>query len=233
MKWTITPILAGEFGMVRDDIKYVSGDPSVTGMVPSIIFSLKSKLGTVLVDTSFGDPEHCASVLNLEVRREDPYLDNLEKYGVHPDEVRAIILTHLDWDHADNLALFPSSVIYCQIKEMEAFESSDSLYRENIEKSSERMLLLDGDQEILPGISVHLAGGHTKGLQMVSVETANGKALLPSDNVMTFRNFEQKIPVGLCHDPIACQEALQWARETFSIVYPSHDYKTVREQHHE
>jgi hypothetical protein len=65
---------------------------------------------------------------------------------------------------------------------------------------------------------------------MVVVETEAGKALLPSDNVMTFKNFEQNVPVGLCQEPLACQEALQWAREKFSILYPSHDYITVREK---
>lgn len=225
--------MLGEFGMVRDDIKYVSGDPTKKSMVPSIVFALKSEFGTVLVDTSFGNPEHCAQIMNLDVKRNYSYLDILSKHGVHPERVRAIILTHLDWDHADNLILFPSSVIYCQRKEMENFSCIDPLYCENIKKCRERMLLLDGDLEILPGISVHLAGGHTKGLQMVSVETAAGKALIPSDNIMTFKNFKQNIRVGLCLEPLECQKALEWARENFIMVYPSHDYITVGEKFYE
>jgi glyoxylase-like metal-dependent hydrolase (beta-lactamase superfamily II) len=227
MEWTIIPIMAGEFGMVRDDIKFVNGDPTIAEMVPSLIFALKSSLGTVLVDTSFGDAEHCAKILKLEVIRKPTYREILMSYLVEPEEVRAIILTHLDWDHADNLGFFPSSAIYCQKREMDSFIGHDDSYIANIKENCDRMLLIEGDQEILPGIKVHLAGGHTEGLQMVLVNTSEGMALIPSDNIMTYKNIEENIRVGLCKDPIACEMALDWARSVSKIVYPSHDYRTV------
>ena len=37
-----------------------------------------------------------------------------------------------------------------------------------------RVVFHDGDEEVAPGLSVHLLGGHTDGLQVVRVETGNG-----------------------------------------------------------
>jgi hypothetical protein len=39
----------------------------------------------------------------------------------------------------------------------------------------------DGDEEIQPGLSVHLIGGHTMGIQSVRVMTRNGWLVLASD----------------------------------------------------
>ncbi len=44
-----------------------------------------------------------------------------------------------------------------------------------------RVKFVDGDKEILPGISVHLIGGHSGGLQVVRVQTENGPLVIASD----------------------------------------------------
>ena len=36
--WTVTPVLTGKFGMVRDDIKYRNGDSEIEEYVPSVLF---------------------------------------------------------------------------------------------------------------------------------------------------------------------------------------------------
>ena len=52
--WTVTPVMTGRFGMVRDDIKYQGGDPYICGYVPSVLFLLESGEQQVIVDTGFG-----------------------------------------------------------------------------------------------------------------------------------------------------------------------------------
>jgi glyoxylase-like metal-dependent hydrolase (beta-lactamase superfamily II) len=57
--------------------------------------------------------------------------------------------------------------------------------------------LVDGDREVLPGIRVHRVGGHTAGLQIVSVETARGRVVLTSDASHFYRNVETRQPVQI------------------------------------
>jgi glyoxylase-like metal-dependent hydrolase (beta-lactamase superfamily II) len=48
-------------------------------------------------------------------------------------------------------------------------------------RTSRRLDFHAGDEELAAGLSVHLIGGHTDGLQVVRVETARGARLLGSD----------------------------------------------------
>jgi glyoxylase-like metal-dependent hydrolase (beta-lactamase superfamily II) len=60
-----------------------------------------------------------------------------------------------------------------------------------------RVRLIEGDREVLPGLRVHRIGGHTAGLQIVSVETAKGRIVLTSDASHFYRNVERFQPVQI------------------------------------
>ena len=54
----------------------------------------------------------------------------------------------------------------------------------------------DGDEEVAPGLSLHLLGGHTDGMQVVRIETGNGAVVLASDSTHYYENFETGRPVS-------------------------------------
>ena len=49
----------------------------------------------------------------------------------------------------------------------------------------------DGDAEVIPGVRVHKVGGHTAGMQIVSVETPRGTAVLTSDASHYYANMDE------------------------------------------
>ena len=228
MAYQITPITAGEFGMVRDDIKYRGGSPQITGYVPSYIYLLQQGKDQYLVDTSFIDPAFCARQMQLEVIRNKPLPQVLEHHGVIPDMVRGIFFTHLHWDHAGNISQFPNAVLYCQTREYEAALDPDAYppqFLTEFREALPRLILLEGDQEPVPGIRVHLCKGHTPGSQMIETDTVQGPALIPGDVVMTMKNITRNIPVGLAVNPEDAAKALGYINSrAYSAVYPSHEY---------
>ena len=122
--------------------------------------------------------------------------DLLAHLGVDAKEVEDVIITHLHYDHVGNWDRFPKARFHLQDKEMQfatgrhmchgtfrhAFEVEDvvGMVRAVYGK---RVVFHDGDEEIAPGISVHLIGGHTMGIQSVRVMTRNGWLVLASDAV--------------------------------------------------
>ena len=60
-----------------------------------------------------------------------------------------------------------------------------------------RIRLVEGEREVLPGLRVHWVGGHTAGLQIVSVETGRGRVVLTSDASHFFRNVERRWPTQI------------------------------------
>lgn len=231
MEYRVKPVLGGSFGMVRDDIRFRGGDPSVAAMVPSLLFLLEAGGRQLVVDTAFGELAEVEE-MGLVAQREKPYAAILAAAGILPERVEALILTHTHWDHAANLARFPNAKIYCQAKEWAYAFSEEAAYQpallEAFRQNEGRFVFLQGDAAPWPGIRLLASGGHTPGSQMVAVATQGGVAIISGDEVMAYRNADEMCPVGLCSDAAAIEKALRRAtRCPDDFLLPSHDYGTL------
>jgi glyoxylase-like metal-dependent hydrolase (beta-lactamase superfamily II) len=164
----------------------------------------------------------------------------LSRIQVNADEVRHVILTHIHWDHADGVTLFPNAKIYIQEEEYR-FWVKDPLskraplqffvidsYLEHLTslEGTDRLVLLKGDQQVLPGIDCLLAPGHDVALQAVAVNTAGGKAILGSDCAHTFRNYQEDWPSTFIADLPAWMRSYDKLRGVASspdLLFPGHD----------
>ena len=90
-----------------------------------------------------------------------------------------------------------------------------------------RVVFHDGDEEIQPGISVHLIGGHTMGIQSVRVMTRNGWLVLASDASHYYWGIEDKKLFSIVYsvaDMLAGYDKLQkLADGRLEMVVPGHD----------
>ncbi len=150
----------------------------------------------VLVDTGIG------SKLNDKMRaihrNQALLMRSFEQAGVSPDEIDIVINTHLHFDHCGwntyydkngkPVPTFPRATYYVQRGEMEhAHEQHErdrvSYMTDNYDPllASGQMKLLEGDAEIVPGISVKVYPGHTRDLQAVMVRSNGKVASYPSD----------------------------------------------------
>jgi glyoxylase-like metal-dependent hydrolase (beta-lactamase superfamily II) len=131
----------------------------------------------------------------------------LELLGVDAARVKDVVITHLHYDHAGNFELFPAATLHVQELEMRyatgrymcsecfrgAFEAEDVV---GVVRSlfAGRVRFHDGDTQLAPGISLHLIGGHTLGLQVVRVATRSGPLVIASDASHFYANMEQVRP---------------------------------------
>jgi glyoxylase-like metal-dependent hydrolase (beta-lactamase superfamily II) len=84
----------------------------------------------------------------------------------------------------------------------------------------------DGDAEIAPGITVHLVGGHTMGLQFVRVRTRRGWVVLASDASHFYANMEQGRPFPVVYnvaDMLAGHDRLRELASSSAHIIPGHD----------
>ena len=94
-----------------------------------------------------------------------------------------VVITHLHWDHSGNMDLFPNATFHIQDAEM-AQATGRCICHKWFRRQSEvddvvalvknlyagRVKFHDGEGTVAPGVTVHLVGGHTGGLQIVRVE---------------------------------------------------------------
>lgn len=137
--------------------------------------------------------------------------DLLAPYGVKPEEITKIFLTHLHYDHAWNLADYPNAAIYVQAAELHSAVTPPTMENERtrayainkrVLKDSwllqlDRIVPIHSEGEIIPGISCLLTRGHTMGSQTIVVDTAKGRYAFPGDYAPSLDSIHQKIPTGM------------------------------------
>jgi glyoxylase-like metal-dependent hydrolase (beta-lactamase superfamily II) len=164
----------------------------------------------------------------------------IAKIGLKPEDITDLIITHMHWDHADGMDLFPKARIWIQQDEYsyytgEGWQSGGNhggvdqddvmaLVKLNIEG---RVRLVKGDdQEVAAGIRVYTGGRHTYASQYVGVSTKAGTAVIASDNCYLYENLDKHAPVAQTWDAASNLKAQDRMRQLASnprLIVPGHD----------
>jgi glyoxylase-like metal-dependent hydrolase (beta-lactamase superfamily II) len=163
----------------------------------------------------------------------------LAAVGVAADKATDVIVTHLHYDHIGGFAQFPAARWHLQDKEM-AYATGRHMAHRAVAHAytaaqvaamvervhAGRVAFHDGDAELAPGLSLHLIGGHTMGMQAVRVRTRIGWIVLASDASHYYENFETGRPFYIVHDLGAVLEGytrLKALADDPRFVVPGHD----------
>jgi glyoxylase-like metal-dependent hydrolase (beta-lactamase superfamily II) len=206
------------------------------------IWCIKGAGQTVIVDAGIAP--------DLAKERElDGYLNPAEvlsRMDVNAAEVRHVVITHMHFDHANGATLFPAATFYIQESEYRFWvqdpvatrppfkyisDEVSTAYLASLE-GTRRLVLLNGDQQILPGIRCLLAPGHTVALQAVEVSTAKGTAILGSDCAHIFRNYSEDWPSVLIVDLVGWMKTYEKLRARVSspdLLFPGHDRRMLED----
>src|SRR6201995_4165083 len=144
---------------------------TMMGDMPVHGFLVTHPGGAALVDTGVGAPEQLLvnhQVVNRTVA------DALDEHGMTPGDIDLVINTHLHFDHCGQNAVFKHAPFYIQTAELTRARRESPQIADWFDFMDARFELLDGDAEILPGLSVVTTPGHTVGHQSVVVSTGNG-----------------------------------------------------------
>jgi len=220
----------------RASENFIGGDPHDAPMpLDYFVWLVRDASRVLLVDTGFSAA--------MAARRQRQHLrcpsEGLRLLGVDARTLRDVVITHLHYDHVGNFDLFPAANFHLQDLEMNyatgrhmchepfrgAFEVEDvvgmvrSVY-------AGRVRFHDGDAELFPGISLHLIGGHTMGLQVVRVATRRGWLVLASDASHFYANMEEVRPFPIVYSVADMVEGYRRMREladSAQHVIPGHD----------
>ena len=144
--------------------------------LPVFVWTIDHPSGRVLVDTGLID-----SRPEIDDLSPTPHPENI------PRDVACVINTHLHFDHCGGNRLFPGVPIHVQARELaDARSLDDYTIREWVDFDGATYVEHEGEVELLPGIRLLPAPGHTDGHQVVVVETAAGTNVLGGDVGVSF-----------------------------------------------
>jgi N-acyl homoserine lactone hydrolase len=163
----------------------------------------------------------------------DLLVHRLDSIGLEPGDIDLVVLSHLHFDHAGGAAIFRSSELVVQ-KDEYAYAHypaqflADFYYRKNFDLPDYRWRLLDGDTELVPGVTALRSDGHTPGHQSLLVELPeSGPVILAGDSCYWQRSIDEELPPGVVWDPTRAMHSIKrlktLARLTGGRIFPSHD----------
>lgn len=215
---------------------FLGGDPH-DGPMPLdyFVWLIRGAGRDIVVDTGFSAA--------MAIKRGRNHLrcpsEALRMLGVECARIRDVVVTHLHYDHAGNLDLFPAATLHIQDREMNystgrfmchecfrgAYEVEDVITMVRRVYAG-RVRFHEGDAEIAPGVSVHLIGGHTMGIQSVRVWTKRGWLVLASDASHFYANMEETRPFPIIWsvaDMVEGYARLRALAASPAHIIPGHD----------
>jgi N-acyl homoserine lactone hydrolase len=186
--------------------------------------------GAILVDSGAGGPQEWLDdwrVVNRSVA------DALEELDLTPGDIGLVINTHLHFDHCGQNAVFKHAAFYVQRSELDRARREAPQLAEWFDFMNARFELLDGDAEILPGLSVLTTPGHTVGHQSVLVQSADGQSdLLIGDGAYGPRQYldpdRDDLPDGQASDVAAWRGSVRRIKEASpDRVHFCHDTEII------
>ncbi|MFO0872509.1 MAG: MBL fold metallo-hydrolase [Phycisphaerales bacterium] len=202
----------GMFGLVPKVLWSRLVEPDGLNRIPlqTNCLLLRGEGRTVLVETGFGDKwsDRDREIFALERRT---VVDAMREVGAAPDDVTHVIVTHLHFDHAAALTrvgasggpepTFPRAEIIVQRAEWnDALANKSTMtrtyLRSHLDPIRDRVRLVDGAVEVLPGIEVDPIPGHTWGQQSVRFRDAHGVVCFPADVMPTAHHVGLAFSMG-------------------------------------
>ncbi len=173
----------------------------------------------LLVDVGNGTKmnEKFRSIYNID-KEKSSFDFALQPFGIKPEDVTDVILTHLHFDHAGGsttikngkvIPTFFNAKYYLQKYQLKWAQNPTEkdaasfipdnyvpLIREGVLET------LDGEGEIYPGISVLPFFGHTRAMQTVKIHDAGLSLLYCADLIPTSAHIQAPFIMGYDNDPL-------------------------------
>jgi len=196
------------FGVVPKALwskKYPANEDNTIPMVAWPLL-IKTPSSLILIETGLGNKLTEKQKQIFRVTAEWSLLSDLSSLGFSREDIDYVILTHYDFDHAGGVVMqedsgsvsltFPKAKHIVQATEWEDvmhpnIRSINTYWPINNEllRASGNLELIDGEPEIVSGIRVFPAGGHTRGYQIVTAESGGQTAVYLCDLLPTHAHF--------------------------------------------
>jgi N-acyl homoserine lactone hydrolase len=124
--------------------------------------------------------------------------EQLAKIGYKPEDITTVVFTHMHWDHIYYMEKFTNARFVAHRKEYEFAMDPIPLYYKSYEHPALGLVrpfegikidLVDGEEEIIPGVRVFPTPGHSTGHQSVEIDTKDGNYVCAGDSIFILANI--------------------------------------------
>jgi glyoxylase-like metal-dependent hydrolase (beta-lactamase superfamily II) len=189
------------------------------------------------VEMVFGPGPRAETVFSLISKGSFDFVDQqtlLARIGADASKIETVVIETTCFDHAGGIDAFPDATFVIQEAEFDAIPTtySNAVDNEKIKqlKKEGRLEIIDGEEELAPGITAYFMGGHTHGSQFLSVNTVDGLVVLAGDGLYTYENLEHDVesPYRQGNQKAAYERIRAVLGESDELLVPGHDMEVFR-----
>ncbi len=208
--------------------------------IPVVMSLVDTTEGYILFDTGL-NPRGLADPLGAwgekasvvaEFKSEHDIRSRLNGLGVKPEEISCVVNSHLHYDHTGGNQFFPKAKFVVQKAEYRFAhfpdDSASAAYLKNHFDYPFDYKLIEGDEELLPGVFLMFTPGHTPGSQSMALSLPKtGTVILAGDAVYSHENVEKNIPAGNNWDTgqamMSMNRLVQFAKREKGRLFITHE----------
>jgi glyoxylase-like metal-dependent hydrolase (beta-lactamase superfamily II) len=213
-------------------------DPARRMDIAMMIWVLKGIDGRVaIVDSGFHREQYFRQFAVKDYIKPS---DAIAPLGLKPESVTDLIVSHMHWDHAGGIDLFPSARVWIQKDEYDYYtgdawqspnthggidpDDVQAIVKRNI---AGKVSFVRGDDETtISGLSFNVGGKHTWASQYVGVQTPKSTVVIASDNMYLYENLDAHKPIAQTLDAVSnlrAQDRMRSLASELRFVIPGHD----------
>ncbi len=231
-EYTIYPLHLGDIVRQKSNMAYMQ-EPGKTMTFPILAWYVTDGKAKYLVDTGGTPPDGRYQPYTRTADQEPAAA--LAKLGVRPEEITDVILTHLHWDHAGSNHLFTNAKFYAQRTELQYAVAPMRIHQGSYDYDvvfKTRYEIVDGEKELLPGISVITTPGHSPGSQSVVINTKQGAYTIAGDLIALHQCYQSDPMVinGIHTDVGLCYESMDKVKAVGGCILPGHDVLVLEQK---
>ncbi|MGH7043878.1 MAG: N-acyl homoserine lactonase family protein [Acetobacteraceae bacterium] len=232
-------VLALRYGIFDGRMQYqnyiIPDDHAAPDPLDFFVFAISGGGRTIVMDTGFNSASAKRRARELLCTPAEA----LRNAGIEPGTVKDVVLTHMHWDHAGGMEYFPQATFHMQAAEM-AYCTGPCMCQPFLRRPfdvddvqsairalyADRMRVHEGDAEIAPGVTLHLVGGHSGGIQSIRVPTERGWVVLAGDAAHLWGNIRKRMPFPVVVDVAAMLRGfatLERLADGPDHIIPGHD----------
>lgn len=200
---------------ISENRVYRGGSKSRRIPISFLFYMIEVDDRRILVDAG------CESIRGFKLEHFIPPVALLKRYGITPESISDVIVTHAHRDHIGCVPYFKNAAIHIQKSEALA----GAKYLEGLQVQT-----FDESRMITDLIEVKKIAGHSIGSSIVIIRHQGRRIVLAGDECYVRSCLERKTPTGASCNPEKSEEFIRTYSSGEYEVHLYHDFSTLPDQ---
>ncbi len=174
---------------------FAGGAPDVMLPISFVFYLIQDGTRNILVDVG------CNDGAGFEMSCFCSPVEALKEYGLQPEEITDVFLTHRHRDHVEAIGDFKNAVIHIQAEE---YAPTKKFIPEN-----SKVEMFEEETSLGPNLIIRKIGGHSTGSSVAIYHHGNKKYLFCGDECYVQACFDNQIPTGATCNPEISKQFIQ------------------------